>query len=149
MNILREPLEHAQECIERLADQQVTPDNFYEVVLTEIKVALHADAHDHSSPSATLCCPECGPAWMKAVVEEKARKNTLDCDHCGDTAIESDHGLFGEDDGEKCMSCGYPGSVRIEENFGDGPETAYWSSYDDGNSKCNNHSCEDCFPITE
>ena len=69
---------------------------------------------------------------------------TLDCSHCGDVAIESPDGLFGEDDGEACMTCGHPGHVNGEESDEEGEDTghAYWAASDEG--RCKVAECEEC-----
>ncbi len=40
----------------------------------------------------------------------------LDCPECGDAAVESEDGLFGEEHSGPCMSCGVVGSVRVGED---------------------------------
>lgn len=73
----------------------------------------------------------------------------LDCAHCGGIAIESPDGLFGDGDGERCMTCGLKGHVSIDDSDPDPDEnTAYWSSSDDPNDKCNEEDCEACRPTT-
>lgn len=71
---------------------------------------------------------------------------TLECDHCGDVAIESDrHGLFCDGDGDACMTCGYPGSVLVDEPLDDDePAIARWSVSDDTEAVCNVPSCDEC-----
>src|SRR6266851_4433497 len=61
---------------------------------------------------------------------------SLECGWCGDVAIYSKTGFFQEDEGEACISCGFPGHVEIEEDLFCGEEdqsayTAYWSYNDD------------------
>lgn len=71
---------------------------------------------------------------------------TLDCDHCGGVAIESPDGKFGDDEGERCASCGFPGSIVVsgcEDDEGE-PEPAYWSTSDKTTDKCTRPGCEDC-----
>lgn len=73
----------------------------------------------------------------------------LYCDHCGDIAFESESGIAYEDDGEACMTCGYPGHVEIEENIIDAGTVegiAYWSSSQDFDSRCKDAHCVDCNP---
>ncbi len=77
----------------------------------------------------------------------------LGCDHCGDVAIESASGMFAEDDGGACMSCGFPGSVSVGESFDDAEEwaigTASWLCSDAGDAVCSDETCEDCAPHRE
>lgn len=63
----------------------------------------------------------------------------LCCDHCGNVAVESPKGIFHEDMADKCVSCGFPGQVHVNE--GD----AYWSSnQDDWHVRCEKDKCEEC-----
>jgi hypothetical protein len=40
----------------------------------------------------------------------------LECPLCGGPAIESETGIFYEDSGDTCMSCGEPGNVFVHED---------------------------------
>lgn len=51
---------------------------------------------------------------------------SLECGICGGPAIEREENLFYEDEGEKCMTCGFPGSVQIADMDEEG-EHAYWA----------------------
>jgi hypothetical protein len=66
-------------------------------------------------------------------------KDHLECNHCGCTAIVSESGLFTDGTGEKCMSCGFPGSVSC-----DSETDPYWSERDGMDDVCDDLSCEDC-----
>lgn len=73
----------------------------------------------------------------------------LECDHCGDVAITHPDGMWAEDDGERCDSCGMPGSVCVGECIDereDGTEIVQvnWISSIDEGSYCNRADCEDC-----
>ena len=80
----------------------------------------------------------------------------LECDHCGDVAIEADsRGLFWDGTGDACMSCGFPGYASVDEQDCDGdcPEDgecscgrAEWVGSDDQSAKCNRPDCEECRP---
>ena len=64
----------------------------------------------------------------------------LDCGHCGGVAIDSTDGLFQEDDGGACISCGLPGCVRVDDD-----EThAWWDDSQDPNDKCTQADCVEC-----
>jgi hypothetical protein len=75
---------------------------------------------------------------------------SLECSHCGDVAIESPDGLFGEGDGGACMTCGHPGHVNVdivldecEDEGDDEPRAvAYWSVSDEG--RCKVAGCDEC-----
>lgn len=69
---------------------------------------------------------------------ETTQPATLECSHCGDAAIESTSGLFGEDQGGACVTCGFPGIVRVDE------DTAYWSIGDSEGAVCRRNDCLDC-----
>ena len=56
---------------------------------------------------------------------------TLECAVCGGAAIYREDGLFAEDEGDACMTCGHPGHVSVEE---DG--TAWWNDAGDCASGC-------------
>lgn len=53
----------------------------------------------------------------------------LECDHCGDVAVESPDGLFRDGDGDACMTCGHPGHVSVDD------DGACWSVSDEGRCK--------------
>lgn len=74
---------------------------------------------------------------------------TLECDHCGDVAVESDaEGLFCEGDADCCLSCGMPGHVSIDDCL-DEP-IAYWVVDDLGDeARCNRNDCSDCAEVNE
>lgn len=80
-------------------------------------------------------CDACGHGEFQN--PEPARTD-LECDHCGDVAVESPMGIFHEDMADKCASCGFPGQVHVSE--GD----AYWSSQDDWHVRCENGECAEC-----
>lgn len=67
----------------------------------------------------------------------------LECSHCGDTAFTSPDGLFADGDGEKCLSCGFPGHVDIEE---DGSEVWWLASVED-DARCDDPECQDCHEV--
>lgn len=75
---------------------------------------------------------------------DKPERVYLYCDHCGCEAVESDADLlFSEDMGDgKCMTCGFPGSVTVDEDYG-----AAWYIVDEVESKCNDPKCEECRSI--
>lgn len=68
----------------------------------------------------------------------------LDCDHCGAEAIESADGTFGDGDGGKCMTCGFPGCVSVDDSGDMGDATAYWSCSEADDAVCNEADCESC-----
>jgi hypothetical protein len=68
----------------------------------------------------------------------------LDCDHCGGVAIESESGLFGDGDGGHCLTCGLRGRVSVDDSD-DENVSAYWSSSDDPDDKCNEKDCVGCY----
>ncbi len=73
----------------------------------------------------------------------------LYCDHCGCEAISKADDVFQEDEGEACVTCGWPGHVSMSsidlfpdlEREGEMFE-AYWSSDDQG--VCNDPDCSAC-----
>ncbi len=80
--------------------------------------------------------------------------NTLECDHCGGIAITSDaYGLFTDGDGERCDSCGFPGSVCVEDapDADDGPVLgeAWWNVGQEANDVCSDMACTECAPYRE
>jgi hypothetical protein len=66
----------------------------------------------------------------------------LECDHCGDVAIESATGLFGDGDGEACLSCGMPGCVSIDDAGDIEDNVAYWRCDDE--ARCTLADCSEC-----
>ncbi len=59
------------------------------------------------------------------------KRTALECGWCGDAAIFADEdGVFDEDDGGECVSCGFPGHVEIED-YDEEEARAYWSYEDD------------------
>lgn len=66
----------------------------------------------------------------------------LECDHCGDVAIESPTGLFGDGDGGKCTTCGFPGVVSIDDAGDDA--TAWWNTSQEPGARCDLADCEEC-----
>ena len=64
---------------------------------------------------------------------------TLECDHCGDVAIESSSGYFWDGDGGRCLACGHPGHVSC-----DGEESPWWSTGDGEDDFCARPDCEEC-----
>lgn len=57
---------------------------------------------------------------------------SLECGICGGPAIESEDNLFYEDEGEECITCGFPGKVMITDNLlaeteEDDMFEAYWN----------------------
>ena len=65
---------------------------------------------------------------------------SLECSHCGDTAIESPGGEYYDGQGEWCQHCGYPGQVCVEED-----DTAHWVGNDlDALARCRLDDCEEC-----
>lgn len=82
-------------------------------------------------------------------MDSNEKSAVLECSHCGDVAIESADGLFGEDDGDACLSCGMPGRVSVEEDESDYDEgdrigTASWLTDDGEDSYCTRPDCEEC-----
>lgn len=73
----------------------------------------------------------------------------LECDHCGEVAITHPDGMWAEDDGERCDSCGIPGSVGVGDPFdsdADGNDyvPVHWYSSIEEGSYCNRPDCDDC-----
>jgi len=68
-----------------------------------------------------------------------ALTTTLDCDHCGSSAIESKTGMFWDGDGGHCANCGHPGHVMC-----DGEEIPYWHTDDGEDDVCCDPDCEEC-----
>ncbi len=63
----------------------------------------------------------------------------LDCDHCGNVAIESADGVFTDGDGGACSSCGLPGYVSCCSET-----EPHWFMSEDPNTKCKRADCEEC-----
>jgi len=64
----------------------------------------------------------------------------LECDHCGDVAIEGDkNNCFTDGTGGACISCSFPGQVSC-----DSETDPYWMSSDADEDRCNRPDCEDC-----
>lgn len=68
--------------------------------------------------------------------------DTLDCCHCGDVAVTSETGRFGEGDADRCETCGIPGQVIVDEPDDDGNASAHWYESEDG--RCNQADCSEC-----
>lgn len=84
---------------------------------------------------------DCGNEDLGATTQPAS----LECGHCGDMAIESPHGLFYEDQGEKCATCGFPGHVTVEEN------SAEWTLSDWGPDPavCKRPDCDECHEVSD
>lgn len=70
----------------------------------------------------------------------------LECDHCGGEAVTSATGLFSEDMATKCDSCGFPGSVHIDDQD-EANVTAWWGCSEDAAAVCNQADCAECEAI--
>lgn len=79
----------------------------------------------------------------------------LECNHCGGIAFTSrnydpsaNEGagayLFTDGDGEACATCGYLGSVVVDDQANGEPVDIYWSCRDGNDDTCNDPSCEEC-----
>jgi hypothetical protein len=72
----------------------------------------------------------------------------LECYHCGCEAIENPVGIFCQDEGEKCMTCGLPGHVDIVEITDERSDAieyeAEWICTTDEKAFCNQPDCDDC-----
>ena len=70
----------------------------------------------------------------------------LECGHCGDVAIEfPESGLLGQDDGEKCMMCGWPGHVDIDDQDESCPTASWTCAEPEGfDGYCNQDDCGEC-----
>lgn len=68
---------------------------------------------------------------------------SLECDHCGGPAITSGSGLFGDGDGGKCWTCGFPGWVSIDDQE-ESDVCAWWRRSESDDARCNRDDCEDC-----
>lgn len=72
----------------------------------------------------------------------------LDCNHCGGIAFTSrDYrdGVywFSENDGEKCATCGMPGSVSVSDDYEE-DATVTWNDVNENGVYCERPDCEDC-----
>lgn len=63
----------------------------------------------------------------------------LECDHCGGPAVYADDGLYCEDSGDACITCGMPGHVSVDGD--DDDAEAWWSMSDYGT--CMDPGCDD------
>lgn len=74
-----------------------------------------------------------------------ADRATLECNHCGDVAVESDEkGLFWEDMADRCVSCGMPGHVSLDDwREYEAPAACSWT-VDDDLGVCTRPDCEEC-----
>lgn len=74
----------------------------------------------------------------------------LECNHCGDVAFTSRvyrDGVywFTDGDGERCMSCGMPGSVVVDSEPGyDDEATVTWDDVQEAGVYCTRPDCEEC-----
>lgn len=75
----------------------------------------------------------------------------LECDHCGDVAIEfkpprhpGDFWHLNDGDGGRCESCGFPGSVGINDGGYGEDNVAYWLTADYDEARCRRPDCEEC-----
>lgn len=79
----------------------------------------------------------------------------LDCDHCGgiaftstkyDAAAAEGQGayLFTDGDGEACASCGFPGSVVVDDQQNGEDVHVTWSCRDGNDDVCKDPLCEEC-----
>lgn len=91
---------------------------------------------DHEGPHvpATPAPPDGGGV-------KEVRITEIGCDHCGDVAITREQGWFGDGDGGRCESCGFPGWVSC-----DGEELPYWRESDEVDAKCDRPGCSECRP---
>lgn len=64
---------------------------------------------------------------------------SLPCDHCGDSAIRSDSGLFADGVGDRCESCGFPGHVSA-----DSESDPYWVCSEEHDAVCARKDCSEC-----
>ena len=78
----------------------------------------------------------------------------LECDHCGDTAIDfhpprhpGGRWLLDDGEGGRCESCGFPGRVSVDDAGDEADNLATWSINDwDEEAKCARFDCEECYP---
>ena len=80
------------------------------------------------------------------------RPEGLECDHCGDVAIEFKPPAYPghfwhlhDGDGGKCDSCGFPGHVSVDDAGEEEDNIASWmvNDWDEG-LKCRRPDCPDC-----
>jgi len=111
------------------------PYNQLRAALINIKAALGL------IPRAAPPAPE--PAAKPEPVAKRDGVHWLECDHCGEAAIESVDGLYTDGDGGTCMTCGFPGQVYVDEADG-----AYWAVHEGGETPavCRRPDCDDCRP---
>lgn len=70
---------------------------------------------------------------------------TLECNHCGDVAIESATGYFRDGDGAACASCGMPGHVSVDfDPSVDDDAMATWEDVQEEGVYCARPDCEEC-----
>lgn len=67
---------------------------------------------------------------------------SLECNHCGGSALNSPNGIFWDGDGTACAECGFPGTVDADSD-GEGGY-AVWSESDDDLDTCKRADCEEC-----
>ena len=118
---------------------------------------------DTAKPDPELYCLDCGErlcdvehgdtleilvdvvAVHLRLLECNPKKRTLECDHCGGPAIESKTGYFTDGDGEKCMTCEYPGHVSVCGDDEDPEENpVYWKQSEEPGARCKDPACEEC-----
>jgi len=114
------------------------------------------------TPTAGLSFPKNpkeGTTWFdefvqRTLIYQNGRWDTLvtdlECSHCGYTAIISDSGLFAEDDGERCITCDWPGRVSACDQ--DDREIVWWCAEDpprDPNQTCSIIDCYSCTQVEE
>jgi len=89
---------------------------------------------ENCNPTTAERCEECGSTQLT----ECEACSDLECNHCGDVAVESPTGMFHEDMADKCVSCGFPGHVSVYDG------TATWVVEDDDwNARCTQPLCQD------
>jgi uncharacterized protein CbrC (UPF0167 family) len=93
-----------------------------------------AECESANEPDETTC-EACGSTEFE---NPEAAGTELDCDHCGDVAVESPKGIFHEDMADKCVSCGYPGQVHVDDG------NAYWSTSQEFWTYCEKDDCTEC-----
>lgn len=64
-------------------------------------------------------------------------KQFLECNHCGDIAIETE--IFFDGDGGKCISCGFPGWVSCDDET-----DPWWNESQSALDRCNRKDCKEC-----
>lgn len=79
----------------------------------------------------------------------------LECSHCGGIAFTSSKYdpagadgqgayLFTDGDGDACASCGFPGSVVVDDQQNDEPVDVRWSCSDGNDDTCKDPLCDEC-----